>query len=96
MAANVTAEDFKTIITDALTGLKAVSVDAIQLVAEKWAPRIAGLATSDDPAAERDDIMTNIGIELATLGIKAESVAGKTVASIIGVALNVAFKFVVA
>lgn len=96
MAANLTAEDFKPILTEALAGLKGVSQDAIQLVAERWALRIAGLVASDDPTAERDDIMVNMGIELATLGIKAESVAGNAIAAVIQVALNVALKFATA
>jgi hypothetical protein len=89
----ITADDFKPILSEALAGLKAVSQEAIQLVVNKWAPRIAGLATSEDPTAERDDIMVNLGLELGILGIEAESVAGRAVASVIGVALNVVLKF---
>lgn len=93
---NVTADDFKLILADALSEVKSISQDAVQQLANEYAPRLASLVTSDDPSGERDDILTNMKLSYEILGVKAESVAGQAVVSVLKVATNVALKFVMA
>lgn len=92
----VTADDFKQILTDALTSVRGISQEALVGLTAEFAPRLAGLATSDDPSGEFDDIRVNETLALEILGVKAESVPGQAALAAIRVAANVAMKFVVA
>lgn len=96
MSNTVTESDFKAVLSEALSGLKGIGQDAVQQIANEYAPRLAALAVSDDPAGERDDIMVNMRLAGDILGVQAESVAGQAVVSVLKVATNVALKFVLA
>lgn len=92
----LTEADFKQILVDGLGELKSITQDAVQQLANEYSPRLLSLVTSDDPAGERDDILVNMKLSYAILGVKAESVAGQAVVGVLKVATNLAFKFATA
>lgn len=93
---NVSESDFKQVLVEALSELKSISQDAVQQLANEYAPRLASLITSDDPAGERDDILVNAKLAYEILGVKAESVIGQAAVTALKVATNLALKVAIA
>jgi hypothetical protein len=88
--------DYKAVLASTLADVKHLKDEAVEAVANEYAPRLARLAESDDPTGERDDIMTNMKLQLADLGVQAETAAGQVVAKVLQALLDAALKFALA
>lgn len=89
-----TAANFSQVIQDTLNDLRGIKNEAVTAIANTYGPRLAALAASDDPQGEYDDIVTNAKLQLADLGVEAESevsvIIGKVIQATAGVALKYA------
>jgi hypothetical protein len=88
----LSTQDFKDVLTQTIGDLRDVEHEAVLAVVNEYAPRLAALGESDDPEGERDDILTNVRLRLASLGIQGETAAGQAVAKVIQVAVNYTVK----
>jgi hypothetical protein len=77
-----------------LTGLKGISTEVVTEIQTEWAPRIAGLPLSDDPAGELDDIKRNMELELADAGVQAQSQLAADITNVLVAITATVLKFV--
>jgi hypothetical protein len=92
----LTTDDYKSVLTSALGDLKNLKDEAVEAVANEYGPRLAALGESDDPTGERDDLMTNMKLQLADLGVQAETTAGQIVVKVLQALTEAALKFALA
>ena len=84
------ADDYKSILTEALQDLQGIKNEALQALVGEYGPRIANVTSKE----EYDDLTTNLHLVGDVLGVEAESVpaiaAGKAIQVAAGVALKLA------
>ncbi len=91
----INTADFSAILQQVLVGVKGLEVAAIQTLVAQYAPRLAALATSDDPSGEASDILTNAKLAYEILGVEAETIGAQAIETAITTATSIMLKLAI-
>lgn len=83
---SIDTRELQDILNDSLRDLRGLEPEVRAKIVAKYMPRLESIAANEDRSAaadEWDDVSTNFRAELRLIGIKAETVLGKTVVRVL-------------